>query len=427
MLGVAFDGIMYPLYFEFVKKRPQIDAEKISEKVDNDAKSVEKISKTEEKQTKSCIEAEKNNKNTDKDTIINTISDEKVVEKAKSVEKVAKSVEKVAKSVEKVEKSVEKVEKEAKKAEKKVEKEAKKVEKEAKKAEKEAEKEAKKIEKEAKKAEKVAKEEAEKKQKKAKKKAIPPKKRSEDEIAIYVAAKLLRKWKLFVDNTAHGKCNKKLIIPHLHFSCDSGYSAAMLKQCAEDCYLIYISVPTKTHVISQINDGKTDENQTMQLKTWINTVFLPAESQHNEQEKDLPKAKKTPFTLRFRAFYRVLGSEMVFLAFRYNGSTTVSVIYCPEKSIFGKTLRRHWFQRTHIEQFFRLLKHVLRIQDARTRTKHAFEVKLLRFAFVAIHLQLLVRAIRKKCKEFANKSVIVLQRILCDDPEIKHLLQENLF
>ena len=254
-----------------------------------------------------------------------------------------------------------------------------------------------------------------------------PKKLSEDEIATFVAAKLLRKWNLFTKNAENGKLKKQIKIPRLHLSCDSGYSDTMLKNCAEACNLIYISVPKKTHIIYNINDGKTAPDKTMQLKTWIETVYLPAETRHNEREKDLPKAEKTAFTLRFRAFYRVLGSEMVFLAFRYNGSKTVSVIYCPEKTIFAKTLRRHWFQRTHIEQFFRLLKHVLRIQEARTRTKHTFEIKLLRFAFIAIQLQLLVRAIRKQCKEFANKSVIVLQRILCDDPEIKHLLQQNLF
>ncbi|TAF31269.1 MAG: hypothetical protein EAZ67_13125 [Cytophagales bacterium] len=38
------------------------------------------------------------------------------------------------------------------------------------------------------------------------------------------------------------------------------------------------------------------------------------------------------------------------LAFRLNGSNKVSVIYSTSQTIFAKTLRRHWFQRTYIDR-----------------------------------------------------------------------------
>jgi len=56
--------------------------------------------------------------------------------------------------------------------------------------------------------------------------------------------------------------------------------------------------------------------------------------------------QRTAFTYRFRAFYCSQDREVTLLAFRLNGSKKVSIIYTPDKQIFAKTLRRHWFQRT---------------------------------------------------------------------------------
>ena len=74
--------------------------------------------------------------------------------------------------------------------------------------------------------------------------------------------------------------------------------------------------------------------------------------------------------MRFRAFYDSQNREVVLLAFRLNGSKKVSIIYATDKNIKGKTLRRHWFQRTYIEQFFKLLKHYLLIQKSITTPKY---------------------------------------------------------
>lgn len=234
---------------------------------------------------------------------------------------------------------------------------------------------------------------------------------------IKIAKKLVNRW---------GKLQAKLareniVLPALHFSCDSGYSDVSL---SEECNkkennLIYISVPKKSHIII-INNKKTN------LENYIKTVFLKKEKQHQEKEKHLKKEEKTPFNLRIKVFYQCQKREVVFLFFRLNGSNKVSVIYTPKLTVFAKTLRRHWFNRTYIEQFFKILKHVLKISEPRTKTKEEFENKLLKFAFLAVEVQKIIRFIRKKCKQFKQKGFISLQRILCFNQEIIDLLQNQI-
>ncbi|MFN0202003.1 MAG: hypothetical protein ACKVTZ_10810 [Bacteroidia bacterium] len=140
----------------------------------------------------------------------------------------------------------------------------------------------------------------------------------------------------------------------------------------------------------------------------------------------MPKEQKTAFTYRLKAYYCSQKKDVILLAFRLNGSKKVSVIYTTHLSIHAKTLRRHWFQRTYIEQFFKMLKHVLKIQEARVSTKDDFEIKLLRFAYVAWHGQQLVKFLRKKIKDFAKMGLIAIQRILASDKDFFDLLQNIL-
>jgi hypothetical protein len=103
--------------------------------------------------------------------------------------------------------------------------------------------------------------------------------------------------------------------------------------------LIYISVLNKNRIII-INNKKINS------KKHIETVFLKKEKQDQEKEKHLKKEEKTPFNLRIKVFYQCQKREVIFLFFRLNGSNKVSVIYTPNLTIFAKTLRRHWFNRT---------------------------------------------------------------------------------
>lgn len=218
------------------------------------------------------------------------------------------------------------------------------------------------------------------------------KKAPKHEKAVEVAQKLVKSWADFKTKMQA----KDMTFPRLHLSCDSGYSDKALAEVCEANDLVYISVPKKSHNVEI--DGKK-----IKLSDWIDRVYLEAEKVHQAQAKDLPEEQKTGFVLRQRANYCAQKQEVTLLAFRLNGSQKVSVIYSTDKNIFAKTLRRHWFQRTYIKQFFKTLKHALRISQARVRTKEDFECKLLHFAFLGLQAQKLVRFLRKKSRTLRAK------------------------
>ena len=213
-----------------------------------------------------------------------------------------------------------------------------------------------------------------------------------------VALKLIEKTGKFIE-----KVNKQgAELPSLVFSCDSGYADIGLSAACEKYGMRYISVPAKSHKF-------TFDEEKMTLKTWLETTFIAAENKHNAAESALPAAEKTPFVYRQRAFYHAQDRDVTILAFRLKNSKKITVIYSPDKNIKAKTLRRHWFARTQIEQFFKLLKHYMKIQQSITTNKHDFEFKLLCFAFVALHLQHLIQYIRRHCPEFKRKGLGTLR------------------
>lgn len=182
---------------------------------------------------------------------------------------------------------------------------------------------------------------------------------------------------------------KGLKVPKFQFSADSGYNFSGLIQSCTSANLNYIGVPSKSHTI--IYGGKT-----MSIADFKTEIFLPAEAKYTAAQALLPAARREPFTFRKRVFYVAHQQDVTILAFRLDNSNKISAIFTPNKNIFAKTLRRHWFARTQIEQFFRFVKHFMRIQDAKTTEKHHFECKVLRFAFIALHLQQLIQILRKK-------------------------------
>lgn len=212
-------------------------------------------------------------------------------------------------------------------------------------------------------------------------------------------------------------CKEKgLELKKLHFSCDNGYSDTDLADSCVAADLIYISVPKKSHLFEI--DG-----QKIKLSDWIKQEFEVAEKVHQEQQALLSKPAQKAFVYRFKANYLSKGRKFTFIAFRLNGSKKVSVVYCNSDTIFAKTLRRHWFQRTYIEQFFKILKHVLKIQESRTSDKEQFTFKLLRFMFMGLAVQRIVRLLRKKVKDFGKKGFISIQRYLRKEQELHNLLQ----
>ena len=232
--------------------------------------------------------------------------------------------------------------------------------------------------------------------------------------AISMAIKLVKRfvaWK--------GKLAKNgILLPPFYFSCDSGYSHELLAKICENNDLYYISVVKKPHNF-QVNGVQ------IKAANLIENTFLKKEKQHQDKEKHLAKNEKTAFCLRIKANYCSQNNKkVVLLIFRLNHSNKVTIIYTTQLEVKAKTLRKHWFARTYIEQFFKILKHVLKIQQTITKTKQAFEIKLLRFFFVALHVQRLIKTIRKTVKCFEKKGFIALQRILNNEEIITDLLQK---
>ena len=58
--------------------------------------------------------------------------------------------------------------------------------------------------------------------------------------------------------------------------------------------------------------------------------------------------------------------------FRFNGSNKVTIIFCYAANIHAKTMRRRFFQRTQIEQFFRMVKHTLHIEQSTSTDSKSF-------------------------------------------------------
>lgn len=236
-----------------------------------------------------------------------------------------------------------------------------------------------------------------------------------EKATVKVAKKLIAKWHIFVKKLK----TQGVEIPPIYFSCDSGYSDVELSNCCQSAGLSYISVPKMNHNI-------TYDNAQIKLSNWVEDVFIPLENAHKDKEKNLKDAEKTPFCYRFRAYYNCQKRIVTWLAFRLNRSNKVTLIYTTDKNIKGITLRRHWFARTYIEQFFKMLKHNMKIQNSITITKHAFELKLFRFAFVALHIQLLVKMMKRKLKKFKERGFGFLRMFIQSDKSILDLLHKNI-
>jgi hypothetical protein len=240
------------------------------------------------------------------------------------------------------------------------------------------------------------------------------KKPKEISAKIALAIKLIEKWGAFI-KTLLPEGRKT---PNFHLSCDNGYADIHFSNACTALNIVYISVPKMNQSI-QVNGGTKQ-----QIQAYIRHQYSKLETAHQHQEASLPKDKKTPFLLRTRALLCTQKRTLTFLFFRLNGSRNVSAVYCTDPNIKAKTLRHHWFARTYIEQFFKLMKHYLRIQNAKASTLHDVHNKFFRFAFLALHCQLLLQFIQKKSKNFKNQGLGTLRVLLRADHAILDRLNE---
>ena len=243
-----------------------------------------------------------------------------------------------------------------------------------------------------------------------------------EENACKVAQGLVQKWGAFVSEiTKDG-----FVLPKIPFSCDSGYSDATLSKTCQDNGLIYISVAKKNHIFifggeeKKIADLVSDFEK--QEAEYIKNNSL------NSAQLETKGQDQPPYTWRLPGEYKSQKTKVVLLFFRLNKSKKVSVIYSTHLPIFSKTIRRHWFNRTHIEQFFKLLKHSMKIQNTIVKTKEAFEKKVSIFMFLGFYLQRFVHYARKQY-DFGIKRKIGLEAIkrhIIFNADVNQLLEDLL-
>jgi hypothetical protein len=175
----------------------------------------------------------------------------------------------------------------------------------------------------------------------------------------------------------------------LFLSVDNGYNKPEILECSTQNELTLLGVPKKNELFKM-----ADKEQSLQK--WIASEYLEREAAFLDSEPS------KPFTWRVKAEYLAKEIKVTLLFFRLNRSDKVSIVYCPDThdpTIFAKTMRHHWFCRTQIEQFFRTVKHILKIQEAKSQFFFEMDIKIGRFFWLAFDAQLFTRSIRKYCKK----------------------------
>jgi hypothetical protein len=190
--------------------------------------------------------------------------------------------------------------------------------------------------------------------------------------------------------------------PALFSSIDSGFNNTLLLKKMEERGLVPISVPKDTHRITY--NGKSLNIRELKI------VF------EKKEKKFLAKnPEEEYYSWRIRAAYQMHKREVVFIIFRLKGSKKVSVVFCYDIHAQEKTIRRHWFARTSIEQFFRIMKTTLRIQESVSSGYEKFVKKFSMTCLKAGFILQMRNRVRKKIKGMKNAAWATIRRALAYD------------
>lgn len=233
------------------------------------------------------------------------------------------------------------------------------------------------------------------------------------------ALRLLNKWAQFSVKMKQ----RGLVLKELYASFDNGFHDKLIIEKCEQYGLNLICVPTRTNNI-------TVNGQTLQIQKYIKTMFIYKEKIYYKKHGKGEDIE--PFTLRTRAYYPALKKEVVVLFFRLKGSSKVSVVYTTNIHIKAKTMRGHWFTRTQIEQFFRLLKHTFEISQSTVDNFINFQKRLFLNILTATMTLGFVQFIRKKIKRYIpqiqkcgiQRIGIIFRRFLKEIPFLKQIIND---
>ena len=187
--------------------------------------------------------------------------------------------------------------------------------------------------------------------------------------------------------------------PALHLSLDSGFNNADLVSKIQQEGFCMIGVPKENHVV-------TYEEKKVNIKH-LKQVFIQKEASY---KAEFPTSGA--FVWRVKVLYQMHKQAMVLLFFRFQGSQKLSVVFCSDCQASGKTIRRHWFARTCIEQFFRLLKTTLRIQESKSVDYAGFIKKFWLTCMKACFVLSLRNRVRQKVKGWRSSTWVDIRRAL---------------
>lgn len=222
-------------------------------------------------------------------------------------------------------------------------------------------------------------------------------------------------------------CEKeKLTLPNLFLSVDSGFHGLeLLNLCATfgttTLPITLVGVPKNNHII-KIQATKETPKFRGKLPEFIDKHFKIAETKFYKD----PNNKEEHFTMRLKINYLSVDTELIILIFRFKKSQKVSVIYTTDLNIKAKTLRHRWFQRTHIEQFFRILKDTLKIQLSKSTDKNGFVKKFCIKLFQALHIQLFRNYCRRKFRFFRKLAFPTIRLLMIANLDIHEIFEKYL-
>ncbi len=194
-------------------------------------------------------------------------------------------------------------------------------------------------------------------------------------------------------------------LPRLYGSVDSGFSNRQVVRACQALGITFIGVPKSKQVVYVNGEKRTVGELARKYGEQVPVGGAPR---------------------RLRVKHQATGMEVALLLFRLDGSDNVSAIMSPDLDCKGKTLRRHWFERTRIEQFFRTIKHDLKVRQSTVSSYEGFVRKISLFLLKALFVNLLTRHCQRSLRQsrkmgFASIRDKIIYHGICQDM-LDHLL-----
>ena len=190
--------------------------------------------------------------------------------------------------------------------------------------------------------------------------------------------------------------------PAIFSSTDSGFNNVLLMKKMEAKGFIPICVPKDNHRIIH-------KDKSLNIKE-LKGIFEKKEKKYLDKNPE-----KDCFSWRIRATYQMHKREAVFIVFRLKGSKKISIVFCFDIHAQEKTIRHHWFARTSIEQFFRLMKTTLRIQESVSSGYEGFLKKFSITCLKACFTLQIRNRVRKKIRGMKKITWASIRRMLAYD------------